>query len=300
MSWKSTLQNLPAQQRSSRQHRLPPGVTTVVVVSDTHCGCQYGLYNPRRPVMRDVGGGHVPSRGQRDLWALWERFSKEWLRKTIGDKPFALVLNGDILDGRHHRSITQITQNLADQQRIAHRVLDDLVSRAHSKYFVRGTPAHVGEAGENEERLAEAFGAIPDEAGQRSRWELWLRIGKHLAHFSHHIGISQSLVSEATALVGEYNIMAAEAAKAGRRPADIIVRSHRHRHMEVTIPTSRGHARVFVTPAWQLTSPFAKKVSPTARVASAQIGASVIQVRGDEIDTAHFVQYAKLSKPETL
>lgn len=250
-----------------------------IVVSDLHCGCRLALCPPKG-VALDDGGRYMPSKFQLKLWNYWKEFSQDWLPKVTQNKPFALIVNGDTLDGVHHNSTTQISQNLVDQKRCAVDVLQPLVDRAGRIYYhIRGTEAHVGKSGVEEERLAEDLHAIPNSDGQYARYDLWKIIGKHLVHLLHHIGTSGSSAYEATAVHKELVEQFSEAGRWGDSPPDCVVRSHRHRYLETSIPTSKGKAIAVVTPGWQGKTPFAWKIAG-ARLARPQFGG--ILIRSDE------------------
>lgn len=264
----------------------------VVVVSDTHCGCQVGLCPPKG-VKLDEGGTYRPSRLQRKLWAYWEEFWQSFVPEATRGEPYCVVFNGDAIDGVHHNSTTQITHNLKDQSKIAREVLAPLVDLCDGNYFhVRGTEAHVGKSASAEEGLAASLGAIPNEIGQYARYDLWKSIGdKKLIHFLHHIGTTGSQAYEATAVHKELVESFVEAGRWRSDPPDVIVRSHRHRCLTIELPVGRtgksgkqetGTAMAVVTPAWQGKTPFVWKI-PGGRLAQPQWGGVVIRVADGEL-----------------
>lgn len=258
-------------------------IRNIVVVSDLHCGCRLGLC-PGEGVDLDDGGRYEPSPIQRKVWGYWREFFDVWVPQVTRGEPYALVVNGDAIDGVHHRSVTQISHNIQDQIRIAQACLAPEVARAARYYHVRGTEAHVGPSAQHEERLAESLGAEPNESGQRATWELWARMGGHLIHFLHHVGTTGSSAYEATAVHKELTESFVEAGRWGDQPPDIIVRSHRHRSIESRIPSRAGYASAIVTPAWQLKTPFTFKI-PGARLSQPQIGGILIRQGDEELHT---------------
>lgn len=256
-------------------------VTNVVVVSDLHCGCRLSLCPPHGAAVDD-GGTHMPSTLQRAIWAHWESFWNEFVPSVVKGEPYAVVTNGDVVEGVHHGSTTQISHNLGDQARLAYDVLAPVVDKAKGGfYMVRGTEAHVSASAREEETLAERLGAIPNAEGQHARWDLWARIGPHLVHFLHHISSTGSQSYEATAVHKELIEEFVEAARWRREPPAAIVRSHRHRHIETTVSTGTdsgriGRAFAVVTPAWQGKTPFAWKI-PGARLSTPQFGGIVLR-----------------------
>lgn len=274
----------------------------LVVISDTHCGCKLGLCPPGG-VSLDDGGAYMPSILQRKVWEIWQEFTGEWIPRVTRKGPWDLVVNGDALDGVHHRSTHQISHNLADQAAIAYQVLAPLVKACEDSggryYHIRGTEAHVGPSAVEEERLAASLGATPNAEGQHARWELWKRIpgigGGHLCHFLHHIGTTGSAAYESTAVHKELVEAFVEAGRWGDEPPQVVVRSHRHRHYEVRIATGKGYGISTVTPAWQLKTPFTYKI-PGARLAQPQFGGVLVRAGDEELHTRFFVR--RIERPE--
>lgn len=274
-------------------------IRNVIVVSDLHCGCKLGLLHASG-IKLDDGGPYLPSENGMAVWALWTEFWGEWVPRVTKGEPFAVVLNGDLMDGVHHGSTTQISHNLDDQKRIALAVLEPVRDACEGRlYIVRGTEAHAGQSAVDEETIARELGAIPNDQGQHARWDLRLRMDGKLIHFLHHIGSTGSNAYEATAvnkeLTEEYN----EAARWGREVPYCIVRSHRHRHIEIRVPTSNGYGIAMVTPGWQRKTPFAWKI-PGARLAEPQFGGSLIRLGDEELYTRHKVWSLEPTKAEVL
>jgi hypothetical protein len=270
-----------AKQRKRHVTRKPKQmpVNNVVFVSDEHCGCCFGLC-PADKFQRDEGGLYQPSIVQQKIWGYWEEFWGEWVPLMTKGEPFAVVSNGDALDGAHHNSTTQISQNPADQLKLGEMVLKPVVEAAEGRYYhIRGTPAHSGEAGCNEETLAKVLGAKPDECGNHARNDLWLHVGNALCHFMHHVGTTSSSAHEASAVNAELTAEFVEAARWGERPPDFVIRSHRHRAIVVDLDTHRGYGAGIVTPGWQAKTPFAWKIAG-ARLAPPQFGGFLIR-QGD-------------------
>lgn len=256
------------------------GVKNLIVISDTHAGCRLALASPT-PFQLDGGGTYHLSRFQKQMWELWQEFWGDWVPNVTRGEPFDLVHNGDAIDGVHHNSTTQISHNLEDQERIAEAVLRPIVEQCRASggtyYHVRGTEAHVGQSGENEERLARTLGAKPNADGQYSRFELWKRVGEScLVHLLHHVGTTGSAAHESSAVNAELTAVFVEAARWQREPPSYVVRSHRHRYISVDIEAARGKAASIVTPAWQGKTPFAFKV-PGARLSEPQFGGILIR-----------------------
>ncbi|MBE3038426.1 MAG: hypothetical protein IMZ62_06410 [Chloroflexi bacterium] len=273
-------------------------INNLIVVSDLHSGCQLGLCPPG--VRLDEGGLYHRNRIQRLIWQRWEEFWEEWVPRVTHGQPYAVNLNGDATDGVHHKGTHQISHNLADQSAIAETILRPIVEKCEGRfYMIRGTEAHTGPSGAEEERLAKTLGAIPNEDGQYSRYELWVRVGHGLAHIMHHIGTTGTSHYESTAIMKELTESYVEAARWGRERPDVVVRSHRHRHMEIRIPTSLGYGISFCTAGWQGKTPFAYKI-PGGRVTTPQVGGSLIRQGDEDLFTRHATWDIVRSKVEVL
>lgn len=262
-------------------------VNNIVGISDIHGGCKLAVCP--KGIRLDDGGFYEPSPLQQKLHAMWKEFFYEWVPFATRGERYCLVSNGDAVEGAHHRATTPISNNPIDQGKVTTALLKPQVERAKGGfYMVRGTEAHVGISASSEEGIAEALGAIPNDEGQFSRWDLWKQIGDgRLVHFLHHVGTTGSSHYESTAVHQEMISEYVEAARWKQKPPDVIVRSHRHRSIRITIPVGSAEgqteeATAVVTPAWQGKTPFAWKV-PGARVAPPQFGGIVIRYSDDGV-----------------
>lgn len=273
-------------------------MNNLVVVSDIHGGCKLAVCPPDG-VALDDGGTYQPSGLQLKLYGMWREFWDEFVPDATRGEDYGIVVNGDAVEGVHHRATTPISHNLGDQCKVTKALLEPLVERAKGKFWaVRGTEAHVGISAQTEEGLFASLGAIPNADGQRCQWDLWKNIGEDkLVHFLHHVGATGSQAYEATAVHKELVESFAEAARWGERPPDCIVRSHRHRHFEETIHTGRGRAYAVVTPGWQAKTAFAWKI-PGARISMPQFGGVVIRYAHGELFVRSYVRTVSRSPIE--
>ena len=270
-------------------------VNNVIVVSDLHCGCRLGLC-PDTPVDLDEGGKYQCSKLQAQVWAWWSEFWDNWVPEVTRREPYTVVVNGDAMDGVHHNTVTQISQNTADQAKIAYSILKPIVDGCEGRYYhIRGTEAHVGSSGQEEEKLAERLGAIPDPVGHHARWELWLRVGRGLVHFTHHIGVAGSMAYETSAIQKEIEQSFVESARWDDEIPDVLVRSHRHRNAETRIQSHKGFATSCTTAGWQLKTPLVYRIVG-GRQARPQIGGTLIRCGDEDIYTRH--KLWKLDRPK--
>ena len=274
----------------SKRARKAGGIRNAVVISDEHMICRLGLCPPEGVVLDD-GGAYTPSKLQRKVWNYWREFWDEWVPTVTRGEPFCVVNNGDAIDGgAHHNNKTHISDNENDQRRLALAVLRPVVEACEGRYYhIRGTEVHAGRSGVNEEALAESLGAIPNKEGQYARWDMWMRLGVGLSHFSHHIGTTGSMHYESTALMRELSEAYVEAGRWGDEPPDVVVRSHRHRNAEVRVQTRKGFATVCTTAGWQLKTPLCYRIAG-ARQTTPQFGGSLVRCGDEDTYTRHFVR----------
>jgi hypothetical protein len=273
------------------------GINNIVVVSDLHSGCRLALCPPG-DIALDDGGTYRASKQQRWMYSKWKEFWESWVPLVTMGEPFSVVHNGDVIDGSHHGSVTQISQNIADQREIAYSLLKPIVDLCEGRFYsVRGTEAHVNKSASDENEVAKRLGAIPNDQGQNSRWELRKMVGEALVDFQHHVGVSGSNHYESTAVHKELVEAFTEAGRWGARPPDVVVRSHRHRCIETRIPSSNGQAISFVTAGWQGKSPFAYRIAG-GRQASPQYGGSLIRWDAGGVFTRHMVWTPERGEPE--
>ena len=265
-----------------------------IVVSDPHIGCRLGLCRPEG-IKLDDGGKYLPSPLQLKVWAMWREFWDDWVPMVTRGEPYILIVNGDGLEGVHHGSTTQISQNLEDQSELGYQILGPEVDKAEGYYHIRGTEAHVGKSGVEEERLAKRLGATPNKEGQYARWDLWIRIDRALVHAAHHIGTSGSLAYETSAIHKELEQAFVEAGRWNDEIPDVLVRSHRHRNAETRIQTYKGFATSCTTAGWQLKTPFTYKIAG-ARQTQPQIGGTLIRCGDEDIYTRH--KLWKIERPK--
>lgn len=290
-------------------------VRQAVFFSDLHCGCGVGLCPPPEveELLLDDAGTYALSPLQRKIWRFWEQTWGQWVPTVVGSEPWVLVLNGDLIDGRHHHAITQWTQNLAVQERTALASIRHGLALASigiqrtaggagydkpaAIYLVRGTESHVGPSGENEESLGEKLGATPTESGIYSRWHLVLKLGDAVVDVQHHISAVNSNAYETTALNKEFVIACEEAGRWQRRAPDVLVRSHRHRLGKIEVPTDHGSGIVITTPGWQGKTPYVYRLIG-GRQSTPQFGAVFVRDGAEHVYTKHTVKTISPPEPE--
>jgi len=256
-----------------------------VLFGDMHVGCGHALCHPDG-FKRDEGGLYMPSPDQITLYEKWHEFWDDWVPEVTMGEPYGIVNLGDTVDGVHHNSVTQISHNLGNQRTHAIDILKPIIERAAVYYHVRGTEAHVGKSAQEEEEVAKQVGAIPDDVGRHARYELWFRIGDDerggLVHAMHHIGTTGSSHYESSAVMREITESFVEAGRWGDESPRVVVRGHRHRHIQIRIPGGKGDVIGMTTPAWQLKTPFTAQIAG-GRLSQSQIGGCIVRYHRGEL-----------------
>jgi hypothetical protein len=248
-------------------------------------------------VLLDGGGEYRPSQFQRRVHRWWIEFWNDFVPEATKGEPYSVVLNGDALDGVHHNATTQFSHNLTDQARAAHAILAPIVARCEGRfYFIRGTEVHAGRSQQDEERLAAELNALPDRIGLHARFDLWKMVGPALVHCTHHVASTGSMQFESTAVHRELVDTFTEAGRWGLRPPDVVVRSHRHRHIETVIPTTAGRAFSVTTPGWQGKTPHVWHGS--GRLTEPQFGGIVVRHAHGETFVRPWVKSLEREQPE--
>lgn len=250
----------------------------VVSISDPHVGSLTGLCSP--DARTDDGGGVVLNKFQTTLWRFWTDFWDVWVpQETAGAETVVIEFNGDLVDGDHHNNVALWTNDTETQVSAAVGILKPIADRYEHKFVVRGTPAHGGPSSKAEETIAREIGAHKDELGNCSVWQQWLRVDGVVFQFAHHIGVTSSTAYETSAPMRELVAAMIEAAQWGQPLPNVVVRSHRHRFVPISIPSLRGRIHCVITPGWQLKTPFVERID---RMRMPHIGGVVFKVEGDE------------------
>jgi len=158
----------------------------IIVYGDTHPNSLVGLCPPI--VVRDNGSQHHYSDAQ--AW-LWEQWLNAWQTVAAWKKALRaelwVVINGDGTDDNKHSQHGLITINKSVIIDLSVEVHSIPAKHAERLFYVRGTEAHGGGAGELEEAVAQELGAVPDpETGNRSWWHLPLQANGVTLDIAHH------------------------------------------------------------------------------------------------------------------
>lgn len=234
----------------------PKPIRKIVVLSDLHVGSTKALLQPGFTTLE---GNKISLNAMQEwLWLCWLK-ANNFIEEQVGDEPFALVINGDIVEGIHHGTKEIWSPELADQRRAAIEVLKPIVSKASATFIVRGTECHTQNA---EASIGEALGGeVNHEAGIHAFDRLVLELNGIRHVFRHHIGTSVRRGLAGTQLSANLAEEQVEAANNGEVIPRVVVCSHRHKYGLY----QDTNGLLVVTPPWQGLTRFGHKVVSQAR-----------------------------------
>lgn len=227
----------------------------LVILSDPHIGSTIGLWPDKFKSNEGFPVGQ--SDYQKLLWRHWLSM-RQWVKEVTKGRKYELLLNGDTIEGNHHRTLQIMTPDVSDQCNAAVQVLGELREKATALYMTLGTECHVRN---DEIWMSEKLGAERDTKNGRSVFDrLVLQFGSLRLSATHHCSATSRPWLES----GEYSrFIASETLELARNRepiADILVRAHRHVPGHFSDLCSMG----IVTGAWQGLTRHGLKVVPHA------------------------------------
>ena len=242
--------------KSKRKKTKKEQIRSILVVSDLHCGSTVALLPPEFETIE--GQAVKQNKVQKWLWECWLDATGPWLKSVIGDAPFALVINGDAIEGVHHGTTQVVSPDPADHRVAAEQVLAPLAERASLVVVVKGTEVHTLNS---EVQMGHNLGASRHPSTGLTAADRWLidcagvRCGCR-----HHIGTSARAYLEASQLSIHLGNEQIEAARVGHPVPRVLGCAHRHRYGRY----DDAHGLCFVSPPWQFLTRFGHKVVSAA------------------------------------
>lgn len=190
-------------------------------MSDTHCGSEVGLA-PRSFKLRK---GNVVTIGdnlcQQWLAHQWE-LAQARVRDILGKDPAILVINGDAIEGVHHRNNKELIAAEMDRHvTIAVECLKPFAALAAKTFVTKGTECHTDGL---EDLLAHELNAV-----DRSAHDKWLiEIHGCLVDAAHHTSVTSRAYLEASAMSISMGNARLNYARMGQRVPAVFLRAHRH------------------------------------------------------------------------
>jgi hypothetical protein len=224
----------------------PKKLGGVVVVSDLHCGSSVGLW----PDGHETSTGNKIGLGnnlhQQWLWQCWQDATQRAIAHFKG-RGFALVVNGDCIEGRHHGTSEIVAALNHDHSMAAVECLRPLAKAASVTYMTAGTECHVGDW---EKMIASEL---------KAQWcgdKALIEVNGTLMDVAHHMPTSARAYLEAGAMSISMGNARQNYSRVGHRVPKVFLRGHRH----VGGIFSDAAGLFMVSPAWQLLTRYGHKV----------------------------------------
>lgn len=193
----------------------------LVVVSDLHCGSDVGLAPPvtHSRAGNAIGFGH--NIHQQWLWKNWLDGAKR-VKAILGKDEAALLVNGDAVEGTHHRNEADtVVPDIEVHCEMAAVSLKPLTDLAKKRFIVAGTECHTRHI---EDFLADKIGAETKKA--KDKWHL--SINGCSIDAAHHMGTSSRAYLEASLMSIQMGNARLNYLRAGHPVPQVFLRGHRH------------------------------------------------------------------------
>ena len=277
---------------------MSSSVTCYVSIGDTHYGCKLGLMPPVAKLDFDVQLNQSPL--QATVYNWWREFHDDFVPWATRGDPYVLVHGGDIVDGVHHRSTSQATQDMEAQESLAVYDMAPMVARAAAYFQLAGTPAHDGESWVSARRIAHRLGACTiGDGDQQLHPELRMMIGDAMVQDTHHVSGTGLHKSMPTGITSDAIEQFVTAAKSGADCPQVFLRHHCHHASRsggfLRDPNVWWHG--MTVPGWQLKGPYPWKVG--ARNHLTHFGGCVIRWVTNPFSAGHveILPYTRGSRP---
>lgn len=225
-------------------------IDLIFVVSDLHCGGSTGLMPPE--FVTHTGNVVVANAFQKYLWQLWTDM-EGWITEKANGRPYALVLNGDLIEGLHHRNKEIVSSEVVDHMDIARECIEKIF-RPTKTYVVKGTECHVNGY---EEAIGRQLNPVRNPETNRVSFDrLDLNVNGCNMVFRHHINTTSRKWTEAGAYSVHLTDERAVAATHGLPVPQVVTCSHRHKFGHWL----DGNGMLTVCPPWQVATRYAHKV----------------------------------------
>jgi len=257
----------------------------VLGIGDTHINSTRALAMPTS--YWDDGGSYEISDDQRELWRAWNDMLEKVSKVKRRDRPFYLILNGDLVEDNFHPTTQTISHNHNDLIKHAVAVFEPLCKIADSVFFIRGTEAHTGLSGELEERLAGNFDNVVPSRTALSWWHLRAEFGGAKFDISHHASMGGLPWTEKNAANKVAAIIRSSYAALGEKEPQVVLRSHVHRVSDSGI--NYLPMRAFTLPCWSLFTSYSYRIGAENR--PPDLGALLFEIEGGVANEPRWIRY---------
>lgn len=199
------------------------------------------------------------NRLQKWLWEQWLDCVAE-VDSLAKGRRFFLLLNGDLIEGNHHRTKEILACSEAEHMRAALYTLEDLITRAGPIAITEGTECHTGDF---EGAMGYQMKAIQDPStGKHVHKVLPFEIHGCQCLAYHHMPTTKRAYLEAGMMSIELGNAQLSAMRSGNPVPRVVMAAHRHRPGIY----ESGDSMFCVSPAWQGLTRFGRKVVPNGKL----------------------------------
>jgi hypothetical protein len=244
-----------------------------LVVSDLHCGSTVALHPPDFECDEGYKVKHNALTGW--IWQQWQGLLP-WAKSIAKGGNLNLLVNGDTVEGVHHRTTQVWSADPIDHTRAAIACLAPLAEASERVVVIGGTECHTGNsernvsrhfAGEHYDVFRETVAGVPMMA-------------------LHHMPATSRQWLQANGLGMELANHQLSEGRQGRPLPRVLVMSHRH----VYGSFSDGDSVAIATAAWQGLTRYGYKV---VRAENVNIGAVMLEFReAGALPTIHLYRRA--------
>jgi hypothetical protein len=229
----------------------------VAIVSDTHPNSTVGLFAPEG--IRDEDGVlHSPSEAQLQLWEWWLDYwqAVEKVSKSYKADSVYAIIAGDGADDNSHSKHGLVILDRGLMAELSAKAHEPARKTADKLFWVKGTPAHVGEYAVIEEAAAQKLGAVQcPQTDRYTWWYLHMKAAGVLLDVEHHPQ-TNSYRPWTHAAYRQSRMVASEYNATGDIIPHVAIRGHTHQFDDSGIAT---RPRTIYLPPWQLTTSFGHK-----------------------------------------
>ena len=228
---------------------------SLVIVSDTHCGSHYGIMPPD---VRLYGGNVIqPNKVQRWLYDCWQ-YDYQVMKRWTAGRNCGLIINGDAIEGNHHRTTEIVSVDEGDHLTIAKKLFKPFRKLFKKAWIVEGTECHTKNL---ESSLGEKLDCERYSATSHAWPELPIEVNGCFGIVRHHITTTSRPHLEASGIGIQMNMEVLEAARSAKRVPKWCAYAHRHKFGYV----NDGDTLAIVTNPWQALTRHGRKVVGSAR-----------------------------------
>ena len=217
--------------------RMARTAKRILAVGDLHCGHAIGLTPPSRHDKPSEFASDAAIQLADMRKRLWDVYAK-YVRKN-GPYDVALV-NADCIDGRGERSggTELITTDVLQQCDMAAECIK--YTRAPIVHITAGTPYHVGKLTDFERIVAKEVQDSKFVTECQFHDQLNLKVNGSMINMRHHVNASSVPHGAATPVLKAMLWNELWASREGHPLADLVIRSHTHRPVNVGDPDREG------------------------------------------------------------